>query len=190
MRNYNKTNSGDLRQIEDSIYLVNPDTNWLVSAKEEIEIIRQLLSDIINDVEHIGSTAIPNIKAKPVIDIMAGLDTLENARSCIPILENFGYSYWFDNPFPEHFFFVKGLPSKGGRGRTHHLHIVLRSSDFWEMQVKFRDYLIKNPTEVSEYENLKLELAKKHENDRDGYTNGKTEFIHSVLRKAGYEFKK
>ncbi len=179
-----------MKQNEDSIFLVSPDSNWKQLATSEIDAICDLLQDNINSIEHIGSTAIPNIKAKPVIDIMAGVATLEDARTCISILENFGYSYWTDNPFPEHFFFVKGLPSEGGSVRTHHLHIVLRSSDFWEMQVKFRDYLNKNPNYASEYENLKLELAKKFENDRDGYTNGKTEFVHSILRKAGYEFKK
>lgn len=178
-----------MTNTNDYISLSKYDDEWPSMARNEINYLKKIIPHLIVDIEHIGSTSIPNLDAKPIIDIMVGVTSLDDARSTIEPMEQIGYSYWKDNPFTEHFFFVKGLPSIGGNGRSHHVHVIERDSDFWIMQILFRDYLRNHHNEAENYLKLKIDLAKKFKNDRDSYTSGKTEFVHSILRKAGYKFK-
>jgi GrpB-like predicted nucleotidyltransferase (UPF0157 family) len=149
------------------------------------ELEAESLSDVLRSwlvgaIEHIGSTAVPGLSAKPVIDIMAPVSTLAQAEPAINTLSAFGYCYfpykadvmhWFCKPSPAH--------------RTHHLHLVPAGSTLWVQRIAFRDYLRENATLATEYQALKRRLAHDHFQDREAYTEGKSPFIQSVLSRAG-----
>ena len=159
------------------------DDNWkhqFVTEKEKIlGLFNQ--SDIVS-IEHIGSTAIPNLKSKPTIDILIEISkNLEN-HEIIEKLKTLEYQYTeqLDNP-PPHMMFVKGYTRKGFKGQAYHIHI--RYTGDWD-EIYFRDYIRENIKLKNAYEDLKLALAKKYRNDRESYTNAKTEFIEKVIKLA------
>jgi GrpB-like predicted nucleotidyltransferase (UPF0157 family) len=96
-------------------------------------------------------------------------------------LESLGYAYWRDNPDPQRMFFVKGLPPNSPR--THHLHMVEPDSILWQ-RLLFRDYLRQHPDEAKNYGQLKRQLANRFTSDREAYTQGKTEYIQSIMEKV------
>lgn len=167
----------------DEIILVDYDPSWPQTFEEEAAILRDLLKDnSVTRVEHFGSTAIPGMPSKPIIDIMAGVDDLARAKeTAIDKLAELGYAFWDANPDPEHLFLVKGLPPNGPR--THHLHIVYTDSPEWE-RLFFRDYLRANPEESARYLALKLDLAERFREDREAYTKGKTDYVLEVTERA------
>ena len=127
-------------------------------------------------IEHIGSTAVPGLIAKPVIDIMFGVKSLEDSKPAIALLTKNGYNYfpykadimhWFCKPSPAF--------------RTHHLHLVPYESNLWKERIKFRNILRANAEIASKYVELKKALAMRYKEDREAYTNGKTHFIQNVL---------
>ena len=136
------------------------------------------------DIQHVGSTAIPGLPAKPIIDIQIAAKSLEAMKViAIPALQKLGYEYWYDNSDSERMFFVKGMPPFGEK-RTHHVHIVEPTSKHWVGKIAFRDYLISHLEVAKEYELLKMELAQKHAFDREDYTSAKADFVNKVLRLA------
>lgn len=144
-----------------------------------------MLSDGVIDIQHIGSTAISGLAAKPIIDIYVGVNSSQEAQSLINPIEKLGYQYWKDNPDKEKMFFVKGMPPFG-TGRTHHIHIVKYDSDYWRARIIFRDYLREHPEEIKAYSQLKYDLQKLYSHDREAYTDAKFDYIASVLKKAGF----
>ncbi|MER3495147.1 MAG: GrpB family protein [Mastigocladus sp. ERB_26_2] len=167
----------------DEVVIVEYDPRWQIMFAEEATLIWQVLdSDLVVEIEHIGSTAIPGLAAKPVIDIMVGVRSLEDAKQAIPVLEALDYVYWRDDPRSGRMFFVKGMPPYGKR-RTHHIHIVEAYGEFWQRKL-FRDYLRIHPEEAKRYEALKRDLAARFPTDREAYTNGKSEYIQRVMVKA------
>ncbi|MBW4433718.1 MAG: GrpB family protein [Pelatocladus maniniholoensis HA4357-MV3] len=168
----------------DEVVIVEYDPRWQVMFAEEATVIWQALgSDLVVEIEHIGSTAVPRLAAKPVIDIMVGVRSLEDGKLAIPVLEALGYVYWRDDPRPGRMFFVKGMPPYGNQ-RTHHVHIVEVYGEFWQQRKLFRDYLRMHPEEVKRYEALKRDLAVRFSTDREAYTEGKSEYIQAVMKKA------
>lgn len=133
-------------------------------------------------IEHIGSTAIPGLAAKPTIDILIGIKDLEGAGGIIPLLQSAGYVYVpeFELDMPERRYFYKGRKVEDG----FHLHMVEAGSPFWKRHLAFRDHLRIHPDEVREYEKLKIALANKFRDDREGYTEAKTEFITRIEKAA------
>ncbi|MBV6627987.1 MAG: GrpB family protein [Rivularia sp. (in: Bacteria)] len=171
----------------DEIEIVEYNPNWVNIFKREAEAIRTNVGkDLIADIQHIGSTAVPGLAAKPIIDIMVGLRNLSYGKSVIVPLEELGYVYWADNPNPERMFFVKGMPPYGKK-RTHHVHVVEIRGEFWQRRL-FRDYLRIHPQEAKQYEQLKRDLAARFRDDREAYTEGKTDYIREVMEKARQEF--
>jgi GrpB-like predicted nucleotidyltransferase (UPF0157 family)/GTPase SAR1 family protein len=170
---------------DDSIELIPYRAEWLNMAEEEIKRLQDILpTQHILDVQHVGSTAIPDIQGKPIIDIQIAVDSLIAMKPiAITTLKNLGYEYWSDNPDTERMFFVKGMPPFGDK-RTHHVHIVEPASRHWQEKIQFRDYLLSHPEVAREYEGLKLQLANQHVYDREKYTDAKTQFINNVLKKA------
>ena len=167
----------------DEVIIVEYDPRWPTLFEEEAARVWKALShDIVVDIEHIGSTAVPGLAAKPIIDLMVGVHSLENAQVAVPLLEALGYVYWRSDPRRERMFFVKGMPPYGLQ-RTHHLHIVEASGEFWK-RLLFRDYLRAHPREAQRYEALKRDLAVRFPKDREGYTDGKREYIQAVMEKA------
>ena len=125
------------------------------------------------------------------IDLDKGMYLAPQAREqAVPILEALGYAFWYDNPSAAHLFFVKGLPPNGPR--THHIHMVEPATFrdpkndqflFWD-RLLFRDYLRAHPDEARRYEVVKRDLAARFPEDREGYTDGKTEYVNGVMQKA------
>ena len=152
---------------------------WEYEFEKEKELLKPIFSDINSDIQHIGSTALP-IVAKPIIDILVGVESLELNEKILCDLSNSGYLYRPNASYSYRKFFVKGR----GDVRTHHLHIVQLHSEEWDNLVLFRDYLLNHSSMLVEYEKLKLALAKKHSDCRKLYTEGKTEFVLKVIKLA------
>ena len=181
-----------LAAVMDEISLVDYDPRWPEQFAAEAErILSAVGADPIVSIEHFGSTAIPGMPAKPVIDLLVAVRSLTEARQCaVPALEAMGYSYWRDDPAPDRLFLVKGLPPDGPR--THHVHIVEpdvshdpRLGEFsFTDRLLFRDYLKAHPEEAQRYAALKQDLAVRFPDDREAYTEGKTEYVYSIMQKA------
>lgn len=153
---------------------------WKTLFEEESALIFSAVEDFIVDIQHIGSTAIPNIVAKPIIDILAAINSLSNIAIIIEPLKTIGYIYRGEQGIPDRHLFVKG----GEDYRTHHLHVVEKEHSEWPKHILFRDYLIKHPQEAQEYSKLKQDLLKKYELNREKYTESKSDFITKILEKA------
>lgn len=167
----------------DEVVITEYDPNWVLLFEQESARIRAVLDGyLITRIEHFGSTAVPGLAAKPIIDLLVGVRSLAEAKqSAVSQLEHLGYAYWFDNPDPQRMFFVKGLPPNSPR--THHIHMVEPDSVLWERLI-FRNYLCKHSGEATRYAQLKYNLAQRFSSDREAYTAGKAEYIESVMQKA------
>lgn len=170
---------------KDHVDIVEYDPEWVTKASAEITKLREVLPQSKTiDIQHVGSTAIPGMAAKPIVDIQIAVHSLSEIKDfAIPALQKLGYEYWYENPDPERMFFVKGMPPFGEK-RTHHIHICELSSKHWNEKLIFRDYLITHPMTAEEYQQLKMDLARKYTLDREKYTDAKTKFIEGILRKA------
>lgn len=128
-------------------------------------------------IEHVGSTAVPGLGGKPVIDVMVGLPALVEVEGRIPALEAAGYEYVqeYEKRFPERRYFRK--PRLGPR--AFQVHCVVKGSDFWIRHLAFRDYLRVHPESAAAYHNLKRDLAKRFR--KKEYTEAKSSFIEGVL---------
>lgn len=142
----------------------------------------------IEDIQHVGSTSIPGLAAKPIIDIMIAIYDLADVPKCVAPIEKLGYDYLGEHGLPERHFFRKPRLD-GWHKRTHHIHMVLKGSQEWENQTRFRDYLRTHPETRQQYQELKRELAARFGSDRGGYTDAKADFVINVLRQTGYIFK-
>jgi GrpB-like predicted nucleotidyltransferase (UPF0157 family) len=171
-RNFSKT---EKRRVE----VVSYNSNWKEMYKEESEKIKNILSDIIIDIHHIGSTAIPEIKAKPVIDILVEVKDIETVDRYNHKMEEFGYEVMGEYGIPKRRFF-----KKGGNKRTHHIHIFQVGNEEIERHINFKEYLIAHQDKAREYSKLKEELINKYSYDIESYTRGKNDFIKEIDRKA------
>lgn len=134
---------------------------------------------------HYGSTSVPDLLAKPSIDILIEVNNNTNLKKLILNMQSVGYIYseQLNNPQPC-MMFMKGYTSQGFKGQAFHVHV--RYSGHWG-ELYFRDYLLSHPEIADEYGKLKIELQKKYEYDRDGYTDAKTNFIKQVTKLATTE---
>lgn len=171
----------------DEIELVEYDPSWPEQfAEEAAKLFEALGHDRVMAIEHFGSTAIPGLAAKPIIDVLVGLRSWTAAEQIVPLLETLGYVYWQDDPRSDRLFFVKGMPPYGLR-RTHHVHAVEIYSPFWQRLLLFRDYLRLHPEAARQYESLKRDLAVRFRTDREGYTTAKKAYIETIMAKARQE---
>lgn len=164
------------------VAIVDYDPRWPTLYEEERDRILAVVGSLIIAIEHIGSTAVPGLGGKPIIDIMPAVGSLADAEQCVEPLEGIGYEYVpeYNKLIPERRYFHKGPP----QGRTHHLHMVERASDFWERHLLFRDWLRMHPEDAQEYYLLKKDLAARFGRDREGFTDAKTPFIESIVARA------
>ena len=164
------------------VIIVEYDARWPSMYDEERERILRAAEDLVIAVEHIGSTAVPSLGGKPIIDIMPAVRRLEDAERCVGPLEAIGYEYVpeYNAIIPERRYFHKGPPE----ARTYHLHMVEQTSEFWKRHLLFRDWLRTHPDDAEEYYQLKQELADRFGLDREGYTDAKTAFIEAIVAKA------
>ena len=168
----------------DEVEIVDYDPRWPLMFEREAEILREILDQsLIVGLVHFGSTAIVGLSAKPIIDILIAVHSLTCAKATfVEKLGSLEYVYWSENPRPDRLFFVKGMPPFGLK-RSHHVHVTLPDGEMWR-RLKFRDYLRAHPNEALVYERLKRQLAIDHRTDRDAYTDAKSAYVESIMRKA------
>jgi GrpB-like predicted nucleotidyltransferase (UPF0157 family) len=162
------------------IHLVAHDAEWPQLFREESAALQRVLKPwLTGPIEHIGSTAVPDMVAKPVIDIMAAVGSLEESKDAIVAVQGLGYLYapyrtdvmhWFCKP---RFSF-----------RTHHLHLVPYRSELWMARIAFRDRLREDAEVAAEYSDLKRKLAVSFEHDREAYTDAKSGFIARIIAES------
>jgi GrpB-like predicted nucleotidyltransferase (UPF0157 family) len=169
--------------MADEVEIVAPDPSWPAKFEREAARIRAALpAGLIRRIDHIGSTAVSGLAAKPIIDIMLELTDFARAGETIPVLKALGYVFWPDNPDPHHRFFVRGMPPYG-TGRTHHVHIYELAAKR-ERQLRFRDLLRADSQALAAYAALKHRLAAAHRSDREAYTQAKAAFIDDLLARG------
>lgn len=159
------------------IVLVAYDDAWPSKFEAERRVLEDVLAPwLAGGIEHIGSTAVHGLTAKPVIDIMAPVHSLEASRAAIQAATAAGYQHYPYKPDVMHWFCKPG-PAH----RTHHLHLVPMGSPLWHDRLAFRDALRSDPALSAEYAELKARLAEAFPFDREAYTEGKTPFVSRVL---------
>ncbi|MFS8212032.1 GrpB family protein [Paenibacillus polymyxa] len=170
-------------QVEISGY----DPQWAEEYMREKRKIVEALRDVCVGIEHIGSTSVPDLGAKPIIDIMVGVEELASLQSeHRERLQRFQYEYVHKPDFPERAFFRRG---EWGAG-THHLHIYKYKGEHWENHLLLRDYLKAHPESLRAYETLKKDLAHQFKHDRAAYTEAKGPFIRQIVEQAKLERQK
>lgn len=166
--------------MDESIRLVPYDPTWPRRFEEERDRLERVLRPwLAGPIEHIGSTAISGVAAKPIIDIMAGVRDLPSSLAARDALHPLHYMYFPYRTEVMHWF-CKPSPAR----RTHHLHLVPVDSALWAERLLFRDYLRAVPAAAAEYGRLKAALAVVHRFDREAYTDAKGPFVRSVIDRA------
>lgn len=160
------------------IYLTEHQPCWQRWYSEEECLLKNIFSST-DRINHIGSTAIPSIWAKPIVDILVEIPKERNLLEYKTLITNNGYICMSQSE--KGLSFNKGYTENGFAKRVFHLHLRYIGDN---NELYFRDYLIEHPDVAKEYENLKLKLWKKYEHNRDGYTNAKTEFVQQYTEKA------
>jgi GrpB-like predicted nucleotidyltransferase (UPF0157 family) len=159
------------------IVLHDYDPRWPEQFRQEAERIHAAIGDWIRAVEHIGSTAVPGLAAKPILDVMVGIRRLLDARHCIPRMTALGYTYVREHErlLPERRYFFKPAV---------HLHMVEPTARFWREKLRFRDLLRADAGLARRYEALKRDLASRFPTDPVRYTEGKGAFVEEAMRVA------
>ena len=167
----------------DGVELVGYDAGWpAIYAAEVARVLWVLPAGLVVGAEHFGSTAVPGMAAKPVIDILIAVQSLAAARAeAVGPLEGLGYAFWADNPARDRMFFVQGLPA--APRRTHHVHMTEPGGEMWA-RLLFRDVLRTDAGEAARYAALKRELAARFREDREAYTRGKSAYVDAVMARA------
>ncbi|MEP1447664.1 MAG: GrpB family protein [Paraglaciecola sp.] len=164
------------------IKIVPYNNTWPTMFDAEKRLLHSVIGEwVCGSIEHVGSTSVVGLSAKPVIDVMVGVKSLDESKPAIDVLVQKGYNYypyktevmhWFCKPSPEF--------------RTHHLHLVPYNSALWFERIQFRDHLRENPQVAEEYAALKHKLAANYADDRERYTENKWPFIQSVLQSVNH----
>jgi GrpB-like predicted nucleotidyltransferase (UPF0157 family) len=171
-----KENDHSALGLENNLVRLSDHTQlWAELYREEEKCIMAAVGHLIVDLQHIGSTAIPGIKAKPILDMMAGVPQLEKALLCKAPLETVGYDYIADAGIANDYVFGKGV------ARTHYLHVVEHGGAKWKNHLCFRDRLRNDPELAQAYGRLKEELSKKFSDSRARYHDAKSQFISEVV---------
>ena len=175
------------RVVKEEVAVLPYDPAWQRLFEEEKEhLLACLPSEIVRRIEHFGSTAVPGLPAKPIVDILVEVTDLDETKQRIaPILEDQGYEYfwrpsWGDDVAPWYAWFIKR--GKDGK-RTHHIHMVEANFEHWD-RLFFRDYLLEHPKVAEEYAALKITFSQTYHNNRVAYTKAKTDFIVRVTKVA------
>ncbi len=159
-----------------SVGLVAHEPVWADLFKEESARIQKGCQPYVIETEHIGSTAIPNLSAEPILDIMPGIESLDHAREVIPLMKDLGYACHGEQGIPGRRFFSRKIEGQV----VAHAHLFVVGTDAWNQHIAFRDLLLAEGNVVSSYEQCKQALAQSHQSDRKSYAAGKVEFFRSV----------
>jgi GrpB-like predicted nucleotidyltransferase (UPF0157 family) len=169
-----------------AIVISAPDPAWPAMFEEEEERLQATLGSMVIAIEHIGSTAVPGLAAKPIIDLLVGVRSLAEARSsCVELLRALGYTYIaeYESWLPDELLLRKGVAGPW----THHAHVLEPSSLRWNEYIQLRDYLRRHPEIAEAYANLKKALALAFGDDIAGYRDAKRPFVQAVIAKARAE---
>jgi GrpB-like predicted nucleotidyltransferase (UPF0157 family) len=165
---------------DESIRLSAYDRSWPARFEEERVALEDAIGEwAVGGIHHVGSTAVPGLEAKPVIDIVVGVRDLDESRACFEPLARLDYMYAPYLPEEMHWF-CKPHPSR----RTHHLHLVPVGSRRYADELAFRDRLRGDPEIAAEYLTLNRDLVRRFANDREAYTEAKSDFVNRVLSRA------
>ena len=166
------------------VIIADYDPNWPILYEEKKKVILKVIGSKIKAIEHVGSTSVPDLGAKPLIDILVGVENLDAANDCLRLLQNqLGIIDYNAEPENSEWFYCIGDKKRPEGNNTLHLHLVLYPSKFWNKHLKFRDILRTHPDIAQAYYELKMELAKKFRTERMAYNKSKSSFIESVLEK-------
>lgn len=159
-------------------------SNWKKEYEKEEKLLKNVLGSRIIEIHHIGSTSIEGLSAKPIIDILIVINSLEDIKEIEELLKPYGYENRGEQGVPDRRFFAKGSED----ARSHYLHFVEPHSKTYYNQVYFKKYLIEHPEYIKKYCDLKQKLAEKYKDERPKYTAGKNEFITMVVNLAKEEY--
>lgn len=160
------------------------DPGWANEYEQERQRLLDVFGNKLIAIEHIGSTSVPGLSAKPIIDMIAAVDSFDDLKGFIEPLQKLGYEYMPQRMFDDRKFFPKGSRSN----RTHHLNIVLKDDvDQWDSPLLFREYLRNHQDARDEYARLKSMLAEEYGDSREMYTKSKDDFIHRTIGIARQE---
>ena len=174
-----------LQVVPGRAVLVPYDPAWVTAFEVEGEVLRAALQPWLRGgVEHIGSTSIPGLAAKPIIDMLAGVADFRKASAAEGALHDLGYTRAEHRPHEALYFFRPHVPVERWWQRTHHLHLTETTSTLWRERLAFRDALRNNRDLLQQYQNLKVDLAADHV-DGEHYTAGKHDFVRRVLASVG-----
>ncbi|MBI4311762.1 MAG: GrpB family protein [Chloroflexi bacterium] len=162
-------------------HIADYDPRWPAMIRDERALITRATGIPASEIEHTGSTSVPGLPAKPILDIMAAVSSPAEAEGHRGALEAIGYEWRGEMGVQGRVFLRKGEP------RTHHLHLAERSGEFWERTLLFRDYLRNHIETMREYEALKRGLMERSGGDVAAYGSGKGPFIEAVILKARAE---
>lgn len=171
----------ELWLAREQILLAPHDPRWLVSAEEEGRRIAAACGPAVVRVEHIGSTSVPGLMAKPILDMMPVLRRFEDGFVCVGPMRAMGYWYAGEFGIAGRHLFVKGSP------RTHHAHMLVEGSKESRRHIAVRHVLRANPEMTAQYAALKEELAARFGDDRNGYASAKGAFMRELFDLAGVE---
>lgn len=169
------------------VFLCSHDISWEIQARETAKKLKSIMGDTAVDIQHVGSTAVKNIKAKPIIDIAVAATGMDDVLTLKNKLEQNGFYYRPGAGQPGQLLFACGSLYDGSDNlQTHFIHIMPAGSDRWKNYIAFRDCLNNTPALAKEYENLKIHLAENLPADggRREYTAAKAEFISVVIKNA------
>jgi GrpB-like predicted nucleotidyltransferase (UPF0157 family) len=166
------------------VEIVDYNPAWPAFYEREKNLILNACGDKVYSIEHIGSTSVPGLGAKPIIDILLGVKVIEDADEIIPSMQSLGYTYKsdFENVMPYRRYFSK--PD------SYHVHTVEITGEFWKRHLLFRDYLRTHDNVRDDYYKLKTGLAVRDWNDRNDYAYAKTDYVMDIENKAHEYFSK
>jgi GrpB-like predicted nucleotidyltransferase (UPF0157 family) len=167
------------------VHIAEYDPAWQDLFAEQVGQVSAVLAPwLAAPIEHVGSTSVPGLAAKPVVDMLAAVRSLASAQDAVAPLTERGWLFWPDDPNRHYrLWFLRPRPE----ARTHHLHVMAHDDPHARAVIAFRDALRADPALVAEYADLKARLASQHKQNRNAYTNAKGEFIARALRKAGID---
>lgn len=160
------------------LYLSPYRDEWPKLFETEKKSITTAIGNQIADIQHVGSTAVPGMSAKPILDIAIAVRNFETARACIEPLLKLGYTFKGENGIPRRHYFQKGEPC------THHIHMVEETCEVWAKLIQFRNFLRSDRSAAEEYGRLKTALVDSLAGDRKAYLAAKAEFITEAIKES------
>lgn len=162
-----------------TVRLEEYDPRWPELAAREMQRVGAALGPLVQRIEHIGSTAVPGLPAKPILDLALVVGAADQLPALAVGLAGLGYRAWGEHGLPGRQFFSLGEPV------THHVHAVVGGSPHWAVWLRFRDRLRADAADRAAYAACKRQLARAHPDDRRSYTRGKDDLVTAILARAG-----